>query len=148
MSSDVTWLESMPEVYDRELGPALFHPFAEHLASLTREMAPGRVLELAAGTGIATSALARALPDAHITATDLNPAMVSWATQREPRATWLEADAQEPQFSDGSFDLVVCQFGSCSSRTSPLPSPRPHASWRRVARCCSRCGTSSRSDGH
>ena len=111
VSSDVTWLESMPEVYDRELGPALFHPFAEHLASLTREMAPGRVLELAAGTGIATSALARALPDSHITATDLNPAMVSWAAQREPRATWLEADAQALQFSDGSFDLVVCQFG-------------------------------------
>jgi len=37
-----------------------------------------RVLELAAGTGILTMELARLLPNARITATDLNPAMVSW----------------------------------------------------------------------
>jgi threonine dehydrogenase-like Zn-dependent dehydrogenase len=64
----------MPEIYDRCLGPALFAPFAAHLATMAAELSPQRVLELAAGTGIATTELVRALPAADITATDLNPA--------------------------------------------------------------------------
>lgn len=37
--------------------------------------------------------------------------MVSWAQERVTGATWQQADAQELGFADGSFDLVVCQFG-------------------------------------
>jgi ubiquinone/menaquinone biosynthesis C-methylase UbiE len=95
----------MPEIYDRCLGPALFAPFAAHLATMAAELSPQRVLELAAGTGIATTELVRALPAADITATDLNPAMVSWAADRISGATWLPADAQFLDFPDGSFDL-------------------------------------------
>jgi len=42
---------------------------------------------------------------ADIPATDLNPAMVSWAADRISGATWLPADAQFLDFPDGSFDL-------------------------------------------
>ena len=84
----------MPDVYDSALGPALFQPFAGHLAAMAAELSPQRVLELAAGTGIATVELVRTLPHADITATDLNPAMVSWAADRINGATWLQADAQ------------------------------------------------------
>lgn len=101
----------MPEVYDRCLGPALFAPFATHLAGIAAALAPGRVLELAAGTGIATSALLKALPGAQVVATDLNPAMVDWAATNVPEATWRQADAQHVPFPDESFDLVLCQFG-------------------------------------
>ncbi|MEO7259954.1 MAG: class I SAM-dependent methyltransferase [Jatrophihabitantaceae bacterium] len=101
----------MPEVYDRCLGPALFAPFAVEVAAAAAKLAPGRVLELAAGTGILTAELARALPDAAITATDLNPAMVAWAASRVAGPTWLQADAQQLNLPDASFDLVVCQFG-------------------------------------
>lgn len=101
----------MPETYDRCLGPALFAPFAAELAGRVTALAPQRVLELAAGTGIATAALVRALPTADIIATDLNPAMVSWGSARVPGASWLRADAQSLEFPDGSFELVVCQFG-------------------------------------
>lgn len=69
------------------------------------------MLELAAGTGIATAALVHALPAADITATDLNPAMVSWAADHVSGVTWLQADAQRLGLPDGAFDLVVCQFG-------------------------------------
>jgi SAM-dependent methyltransferase len=101
----------MPEVYDRALGPALFAPFAAHLAALTAAIAPRRLLELAAGTGIATAHLVKALPGCAITATDLNAAMVAWASAKVPGPIWAEADAQSLGFPDGSFDAVVSQFG-------------------------------------
>ncbi|MDT7551119.1 MAG: hypothetical protein QOE84_3513 [Actinomycetota bacterium] len=111
VSNDAQWLDSMPEVYDRVLGPALFAQFATEVAARAASMSPSRVLELAAGTGIGTAELVRALPAADIVATDLNAAMVSWAAERVPEAAWCVADAQDLHFDDRSFDLVVCQFG-------------------------------------
>ncbi|HEY3090606.1 MAG TPA: class I SAM-dependent methyltransferase [Jatrophihabitantaceae bacterium] len=111
MTEDTRWLDSMPEYYDRCLGPGVFAPFAQRLADIAAAHAPQAVLEIAAGTGIVTAELVRVLPTAQITATDLNPAMVAWAAQRVSGPTWLPADAQCLQFRDGSFDMIVCQFG-------------------------------------
>jgi SAM-dependent methyltransferase len=101
----------MPEVYDRLLGAAVFHPFAVDLARRAAALRPGAVLELAAGTGIVTRELVAALPEAAVTATDLNRAMVAWGARAVPTARWAAADAQRPPFADGRFDLVACQFG-------------------------------------
>ncbi len=111
MTGETSWLDTMPETYDRCLGPALFAPYARHLAGLAATYAARSVLELAAGSGILTGELVRALPDAQITATDLNPAMVSWAADRVSGPTWLAVDAQSLDFPAASFDLIVCQFG-------------------------------------
>jgi SAM-dependent methyltransferase len=111
MSTDASWVDSMPAIYDRALGPALFAPFAAQLADLMASLAPRRVLELAAGTGIATAQLVEALPGCAITATDLNQAMVAWAEGRVPGPFWAQADAQMLGFPDASFDAVVSQFG-------------------------------------
>ena len=111
MAGDAQWIESMPEVYDRCLGPFLFAPYATHVAESVVDLAPTRVLELAAGTGIVTRELVRLLPAAQITATDLNPAMVAWGSAHAPGADWQVADALDLGFPAGSFDLVVCQFG-------------------------------------
>ncbi len=74
----------MPEFYDRFLVPTMFAPFAQDLARRLQDMRSGHVLELAAGTGILTRALARALPSAvAITATDLNPAMLDQAKSHD-----------------------------------------------------------------
>lgn len=109
--SDTSWLASMPEAYDRCLGAPVFGPYATDLARRARVLAPQRVLELAAGTGVATTALRSALPAAAITATDLNPPMVAYAEARVPGPVWEVADAQQLPYADGSFDLVACQFG-------------------------------------
>ena len=101
----------MPEVYDRCLGSAVFAPYGEDLARRAVELAPQRVLELAAGTGIVTSSLVTALPSAEVVATDLNPPMVEYAAAKVPGASWEVADAQELRYADATFDLVVCQFG-------------------------------------
>jgi ubiquinone/menaquinone biosynthesis C-methylase UbiE len=112
-ASDSEFTGSIPAIYDRCLGPLLFRPFAIEVAHRVRNWHPQRVLETAAGTGVLTQALQRALPEAEIIATDLNPAMLDLAAQRVTpgKVTFQPADAQALPFEDDSFDLVVCQFG-------------------------------------
>ncbi len=111
--SDAAFTGSLPQTYDSYLGPLLFEPYAADIAERVRESGAHRVLELAAGTGIVTRALAAALPRARIDATDLNEAMVAFAARSQPNEAirWSVADAMALPFDDGVFDLVVCQFG-------------------------------------
>ena len=104
----------MPEFYDRFLVPMMFAPFAQDLARRFQGTLSGHVLELAAGTGIVTRAMARTLPAAvAMTATDLNPAMLVQAKSHAglERVQWQEADALSLPFADQQFDYIVCQFG-------------------------------------
>jgi ubiquinone/menaquinone biosynthesis C-methylase UbiE len=112
--SDKRFAGSIPALYDRYLGPLIFEPYASDLAERLAGLAPQRLLETAAGTGIATRALARVLPQAaSIVATDLNQAMVDFAVARTnaDNLAWRQADALGLPFDDGAFDAVVCQFG-------------------------------------
>ena len=111
MPIDNEWSGSMPEIYERFLVPALFTPYAAHLAQRAAAEAPATMLEVAAGTGALTRALVAVLPGARVTATDLNPAMVSWSAQRLPEADWQVADALDLPVPDASVDLIACQFG-------------------------------------
>ncbi|MFJ6649920.1 class I SAM-dependent methyltransferase [Streptomyces sp. NPDC091290] len=101
----------MPAAYEQYLVPVVFRPFAEDMAARAAALSPRRVLELASGTGALTARLLAAMPSAHVTATDLNEAMVAFGSERAPGAVWRQADAQRLPFPDGSFELVVCQFG-------------------------------------
>jgi SAM-dependent methyltransferase len=113
VASDSVFAGSIPELYDRCLGPLLFEPYAEEIARRAAALAPSRILETAAGTGIVTAALAGALPEAEIVATDLNPAMldVAQGRTRSRLVSFQPADAQQLPFGTSEFDLVVCQFG-------------------------------------
>jgi ubiquinone/menaquinone biosynthesis C-methylase UbiE len=113
-ATDTVFAGSIPDLYDRCLGPFLFEPYAADLAERAARLRPRRILETAAGTGIVTAALARALPEAEIVATDLNPDMLRVAAAKlaSPRVSFAPADAQSLPFPDSSFDLVVCQFGA------------------------------------
>ena len=104
---------STPDLYDRYMGPLLFEPYAAHVAERAAKVQPRRILETAAGTGIVTRSLHRAVPQAQIVATDVNPMMLEVAAQnlRSDRVSFQPADAQVLPFVDASFDLVVCQFG-------------------------------------
>lgn len=111
---DRAFVGNIPELYDRYLGPWLFEPYAEVMAQRLAGF-DGELLELAAGTGIVTRALDRAIaPRARLTATDLNPPMLEHAAQklRSQRVTWKQADAMALPFPDRSFDAAVCQFGA------------------------------------
>lgn len=112
-SNDSAFAGSIPEIYNRCLGPILFEPYARDLARRVAGLQPKRLLETAAGTGIVTAALAEALPGTEIVSTDLNQAMLDVAVERisSPRVAFQPADAQSLPFPKDGFDVVVCQFG-------------------------------------
>jgi ubiquinone/menaquinone biosynthesis C-methylase UbiE len=113
-SSDSVFSGSIAALYDRILVPMIFRPYAEDLALRLAAARPATILETAAGTGIVTEAIARAVPAAPLVATDLNPAMLDVAAARiaSPHISFLQADAQALPFPDASFDVVACQFGA------------------------------------
>ncbi|MEP7255305.1 MAG: methyltransferase domain-containing protein [Ferruginibacter sp.] len=112
-ADNVAFSGSVPEKYDRFLGPLLFDPYALDMAERVKVLSPVTILEIACGTGRVTDHLAVNLPQCTITASDLNEDMIRFATQRmrHENIQWLTADAQELPFADESFDLIVCQFG-------------------------------------
>ena len=112
-ATDTVFAGSIPVIYDQLMVPMLFEPYAADVAGHARRFGAHDILETAAGTGVVTAALLRALPDARIVATDLNPAMLEIAAERLQSETvrLQAADAQDLPFEDQSFDLVVCQFG-------------------------------------
>ncbi len=112
---DKVFAGSIPDVYERHMVPLIFEPYAQDLARRVALLAPRRVLEVAAGTGAVTRALARALPaDCEIVATDLNPAMLdrAMASGTARPVQWRAADAMALPFDNTAFDAVVCQFGA------------------------------------
>ncbi len=114
--SDKVFAGSVPENYDRYMVPLIFQPYADDLARRVAARAPKAVLEIAAGSGAVTRAVAAVLaPDAAYMVTDLNQPMLEHARSRQggdARLSWKQADAQELPFADGSFDVVCCQFGA------------------------------------
>ena len=134
-AADRRFVDSVPEMYDRHLGPLLFGQYARDLATrLTAGERPvPRVLEVAAGTGVLTEQLIQLLPDeARLVATDLNPPMLAVADKRlqghpsRSRVELRQADATALPFTDGSFDAVVCQFGVMFFPDKPLAASETH----------------------
>ena len=113
-NSDKVFAGSVPKIYETYLVPLIFEPYATDLVNRLSSRGLSRVLEIAAGTGVVTRALASALnEDVSIVATDLNQAMLDQASVvgTKRRVDWRQADAMQLPFPDGAFDAVVCQFG-------------------------------------
>lgn len=131
MKNDAVFAGSVPALYERYMVPMLFEPYARDLAERLRPRAPRRILELAAGTGTVTRALAAELPEtSSIVATDLNPGMLEQAKKlgASRPVEWQLADATALPFADASFDAVVCQFGAMFFPDKP----KAYAQVRRV----------------
>jgi SAM-dependent methyltransferase len=112
--TDYAFSDSLPVLYDTYMVPLLFEPYAADLAARLRTRSLTDVLEVAAGSGVVTRALAATLPaTVRIVATDLNPPMLERATAvgTSRPVEWRQADAMALPFPNGSFDAVVCQFG-------------------------------------
>jgi ubiquinone/menaquinone biosynthesis C-methylase UbiE len=112
-TTDTVFAGSIPSLYDRYMVPLIFRPYAQEVARRAAVLKPARILETAAGTGVVTEALHRALPGAEIVATDLNPPMLEEAARRlnAPNVRFRQADALDLPFEEDGFDLVICQFG-------------------------------------
>jgi len=76
-----------------------------------------RVLDLAAGTGDVSLAIAEKAAPAEVVVTDFTPEMLVIAERKAgeysgpSRLTFREADAQDLPFGDESFDVVTVAFG-------------------------------------
>jgi ubiquinone/menaquinone biosynthesis C-methylase UbiE len=111
---DKVFSGSIPRLYDTYLVPLIFEPYAADLKERVGSMILSRILEVAAGTGVVTRALAAVANErTSIVATDLSQAMLDQAaavgTARPVQ--WLQADAMALPFPENEFDAVVCQFG-------------------------------------
>jgi len=97
---------SMVETFLLPLGPRLVEACA---------IGPGMcVLDVAAGTGNAS--IPAAQRGARVTASDLTPELLE-AGRRRAQAEgleleWVEADAEDLPFEDGSFDVVMSSIGA------------------------------------
>ncbi len=113
--TDKVFSGSIAKLYETHLVPLIFAPYAADLANRLASRTLSRVLEIAAGTGVVTRALASVLHErVSIVATDLNQAMLDQAAAvgtRRP-VEWRQADAMQLPFAGGSFDAVACQFGA------------------------------------
>lgn len=84
-------------------------------AATTRAVAPRagqRILDLAAGTGASSVALARS--GATVVAADFSPGMIAEGRRRHggiANLSFVEADATDLPFADGEFDAVTMSFG-------------------------------------
>ena len=92
------FIGSIPENYDRGLGPHIFVDYADDLTRRVTAASPQSVLELAAGTGIVTRKLRDSLPaETQLIASDLNPPMLEIARSKfrphEAVATFFPEDA-------------------------------------------------------
>ena len=69
----------------------------------------GHAIEIGAGTGSLSIALAEARPDAHVTGVDGDPEILALAQRKQGAGdvTWTEGLAQELPFDDASVDVAV-----------------------------------------
>jgi demethylmenaquinone methyltransferase/2-methoxy-6-polyprenyl-1,4-benzoquinol methylase len=68
-----------------------------------------KILDLAAGTGTSSAALAKSGAD--VTAADFSPGMIEVGRRKHPGITFVEADAMNLPFADNEFDAVTISFG-------------------------------------
>jgi ubiquinone/menaquinone biosynthesis C-methylase UbiE len=128
LQTDKVFAGSIPEKYDRYMVPLIFEPFALDVAQRAASLSPSAVLEIAAGTGVVTRALAPKLsPSASYIVTDLNQPMLDYAASRQApdsRIKWQQADALALPFENAVFDLVCVSSARCSFPTAHLPTAR------------------------
>jgi demethylmenaquinone methyltransferase/2-methoxy-6-polyprenyl-1,4-benzoquinol methylase len=81
-------------------------------AAMVRAVAPlagERILDVAAGTGTSSVALARS--GATVIALDFSPGMVAEGRRKHKKIEFIEGDAQRLPFPDNQFDAVSISFG-------------------------------------
>jgi SAM-dependent methyltransferase len=109
---------------------------AARLVAFARIKSGQRVLDVGCGTGVA--ALAAARTGAHVTGLDLTPELVARARENASivgaEIGWHEGDVEALPFQEGTFDVVVSQWGH-------MFAPRPEVAVREMLRVLKPGGT-------
>jgi ubiquinone/menaquinone biosynthesis C-methylase UbiE len=111
-------LEEAAQIYEDNLVPAMFAPFATDLIRSSIPKSSDNILDVACGTGIlsrhaidyinSNSATMR-----RVVGIDISPTMLKIAqhSSREKDIEWVEGSAASLPFPDESFSLAMCQQG-------------------------------------
>jgi ubiquinone/menaquinone biosynthesis C-methylase UbiE len=96
--------------------PGLFAPWASRVIESANPQPGERVLDVACGTGIVARNVApRVGSQGSVVGLDLSPDMIDVARAAPETdglaVEWRAGPAERLPFPDGSFDLVLCQFG-------------------------------------
>src|SRR5437660_11710201 len=95
---------------DHTLSCGIDFYWRKRAANTVASWRPGKIVDLATGTGDLALALQKKLPDAEVTGVDFLPEMLELAQRKGVRQTVL-ADAMKLPFPDASFDCVTIAFG-------------------------------------
>jgi demethylmenaquinone methyltransferase/2-methoxy-6-polyprenyl-1,4-benzoquinol methylase len=68
-----------------------------------------RALDVCCGTGDIAASIARC--GAHVCGVDFSAEMLAIAQRKMPQSFWVQADALQLPFTDGSFDIVTVGYG-------------------------------------
>jgi len=98
--------------YDRTNGVLSMGNSVLWRAATVRAISPEageRILDVAAGTGTSSAALARS--GAKVVAVDFSRGMVTEGRRKHKKIEFVEADAEKLPFGDNEFDAVTISFG-------------------------------------
>lgn len=98
------------EVYASLFVPALFGRFARPVADAAGIGRSESVVDVACGTGVLAGEV-RDRTSGEVVGVDVNPAMVAVARRMRDDIDFVEGDAADLPFADGTFDVAVSQFG-------------------------------------
>lgn len=106
--------QKAPEAYEQYLVPPIFAPWADRLLDTGNVQEGDRVLDVACGTGIvARHAAPRVGNSGSVVGLDINEGMLAvaeeTATDSQPPIEWRQGDATDLPFSEGTYDVALCQ---------------------------------------
>src|SRR6185436_17387650 len=104
------------DLYEQYAVPYMMGPWAPELIEVAALRSGERVLDLACGTGLlARLAAPQVGTTGQVTGLDFNVGMLAVARSRPPPVgapiVWVEGSAIAMDFSDASFDVILCQQG-------------------------------------
>ncbi len=106
---------NVPEMYERNMVPAVFEPFAKGLLAFADLREGQHILDVACGTGIVSRlAWPKVAPSGSVVGLDINAGMLAVARNvcgDGISVEWKEGDVASMPISDGTFDVALCQHG-------------------------------------
>lgn len=99
-------------IYETELVPTIFEPWARVLIDLAHPEPGEHILDACCGTGVVARHIAPIVGRGGMTVgLDFDAAMIATGQRLSTDVEWQVGNLQNLPFADASFDLVICQQG-------------------------------------